>query len=450
MAVLTVLVTMAILTILVFELAFSTGVQSRLARTFNETAQAKYLAKSAQNLSLLRVYLYLNLLNMTKSVTLPISPKDLSQLYSVPLPPFPFDDQVLALFPVAVRIGLEKFAKESVVGQMQRAQFASDIRGLSGKIPVNFLDGEPERFSSTKFQKLFFQLITQIITEQKEKDKNFDEKYRERLPEDWVWGLVNYIDLDNIEQPTNQLEDTYFQQFVPPEFLRHRRFRFKEDLALPKYWDDELVRRFGNLFNLYAFYPYINVNDAPSAVLKVLFGNPQEEQMNALSERLTQGWFKDYQEVEAFRQVQNIRTEKEDPFKRIMTFYEQGAFQINARGIVGDTTQEYTTIVVLKPSEKIVKKTSQEIRDMIRQHQKKIEESGNVESEEITKQMQDPFNFFKDEKAEQEVGAHAGEDEVQQSAKPAGKKPQKDPQKGKNIFEESPEQIEIVYWGDSV
>ena len=104
-AVLIVLVSVAILTILVFELAFSTGVQSRLARTFNATAQAKYLAKSAQNLSLLRLYVYMNLIGLLRESQQSAGlqgisgPEDIADIYRLPLPPLfsPYWEQFLAL-----------------------------------------------------------------------------------------------------------------------------------------------------------------------------------------------------------------------------------------------------------------------------------------------------------------------------------------------------------------
>ena len=90
-AILIVLVSLAILTVLVFELAFSTGVQSRLARTFLTQAQAKYLSKTGLNISLLRLYFYMNILNLSQSTELPFTPEAISNLYQFPMPAFPFD-----------------------------------------------------------------------------------------------------------------------------------------------------------------------------------------------------------------------------------------------------------------------------------------------------------------------------------------------------------------------
>jgi hypothetical protein len=462
-AILTVLVSMAILTILAFELSFSTGVQSRLTRTFHEWGQAKYLAKSAQNLSLVRVYVYLNLLNMISEIDLPIGPESLAQVYSVPLPPFPFDESMLGFFPVAVRIGLEKFSRESKMGEIPRAQFSSDIRGLSGKIPLNFLDGEPERFSSRKFQKVYSEMITKIISETMEVDEAFYDKYQEHEPEEFTWGLIDYIDLDNVEQSVGLLEDLYFQQFIPPEFLRHRRYLFMEDIALAKTWDDALVQKFGKLFNLYAFYPYINVNKASSEVLKIIFSSPEKEQLEALEEKISTEAFKSYKDIQEFRELQDLRLEDDeggDPFKKLITYHEQTAFKINAQGIIGDTVQDTTTIIVLKPSEKTLKQVSRDVRRKINQYQKKIEKQGERNDPEFTAYMEDPFHFFSDPEDEQE---EAEEEEVEKEDKKdikkttSDKKDKNKPKKKKKqkekiikIFEEAPAQFKIAYWGDPV
>jgi len=453
-AILIVLVSLAILTVLVFELAFSTGVQSRLARTFLTQAQAKYLSKTGLNISLLRLYFYMNILNLSQSTELPFTPEAISNLYQFPMPAFPFDEDYMALFPVAVRIELQKFLDESVLGKMSLARFESDIRGMSGAIPINFLDGEPERYSSKKFQDIFKALLEKTIDKDISEDEYaWEQKHGDVLAEDLVWGLINYIDLDNLEQPYGTLEDSYFQQFDPPEFLRHRRFQFPSELTLPRYWDRDIAKKYVKLFNFYAFYPFLNANLMPSEMWKIIFHDPSEDQMDAISERLSESWFQNFSELEEFQSLQELSfTEEFKGMKKILKYYEQTAFRINTRGIIGDIVHEYTAMVIFKPSLAKIKSVEGKIHRLSIQSQQQMQESGDIENPEFQKWKDDPFGFFKTEEELEDEEEEAREEEERRSARRQGTQDRegrkKQKRKGKkSIFDEPPETMEIVYWG---
>jgi type II secretory pathway component PulK len=451
-AMLMVLVSVAVLTVLAFELSYSTGVQSRLARTFHAAGQAKYLAKSALNISLIRLFVYLNFQSLLEKVKGPLGPQELANIYEFPLPPFPFSGEYLALFPVAVRIGLEKFTRESAMGTLPGAQFSADIRGLSDKMPVNFLDGEPERFSSGKFQNLYKDLMTQLIENDRLNDEQaWEDKHGEVMPDDLVWGLINYIDTDNLEQPGSTLEEVYFQQLDPPEFLRHRRIRFPSELTLPRHWTRDLARRYTPFLNFYAFYPYLNMNKISSRIWKALLVDADETQLQAVQERIGERAFGDAKDLEEFMSVQDLKLKEE--FKlmsKIMKFGEQVAFEIRSTGIIGDIRKEFSTLVVLKPALSLVQQSEDAIKKLSLESQQKMLEANDFENPEFLEWRQDPFGFFpkeesaedREKRPEEKTPAPEEGDEGQPQA-PSDR----EPKAKKSIFEESPETLQIVYWG---
>lgn len=454
-AILLVLVSIAILTVVVFEITFTSGVHSRLARSYHATGQAKYLAKSALNIGLIRLFFFMNILNLSKQVKLPFDAKDLAQLFNVPLPAFPFSDEMLALFPIGVRIGLEKFAKESKISEMPLAQFAGDIRGLSHKIPINFLDGEPERFSSTKFQALFRDLLLKMMEKEAEDNEEWEDRYGEYTNEELIAELINYIDLDNLRQPTDELEDTYFLGLDPPEFLRHRRFQFDVELELPRLWSYFLARRFARYVNFFAFYPFMNINRLPSTILKHFFEEPEDDQMEAWSERLTEKWFESWEDIQEFMNVQQLSfSDLGKAFKKVLVFDERSTFKIRSTGIVGDIEKHYSTIVVFKPSSERIKQERKRIKRAIMDQQKKIQETGEVDAEEIKAFRTDPFHFFgeaeerKEEDEEEESKRRPREDEGERDKGSGGKKSEKKKAQGRkrSIFLEPEEEMHVVFW----
>ncbi len=455
-AILLVLVSISILTVIVFALTFSTGVHSRLSRSFHMTGQARYLSKSALNIALLRMYMYMNIMALSSKTKLPFSSQDLANLYLIPMPAFPFNKEFAQVFPVAVRIGLEKFEKESIMGKIKGSKFSANVRGLSGRIPINALDGEPERFSSQKIQKIYANYLTQIIEQVAEEDETWEDRTEGAFPKDLVNRLKDYIDLDTIEQPEGNLEDAFYQGLNPPEFLRHRRFKFLVDLALPKGWNQALATEFGSLFNLYGFYPMMHVNDMPSELWKVVLDRPTNDQLSALSERLGTKWFTSFKDLENFLKVQELSMTKLGQELKPLFFYkEQTAFEIESTGLIGDFKQQFKTIVILKPPRAKVQQEEKRIRKLVVDTQKKIDQLGmDPNDPQLVSWKDDPFNVFSDPKKNQ---SQSGQQQPAQGqttntgqGQTAGQPKQPKKKSGTQIFKESPGEMSIVHWGRSI
>ena len=297
MAILFVMTSIVILSLLLFDFSFE--VQMNKLRTLNsqDQLQARLNAEAGLNLALLRLKLYQegrNLLEKNKSIASSIRVTDLNKIWNVP---FIYPIPLMPKTKLEIKQTVEKFMKDSLlVGGI-----STEIQNVSHLINLNLLrmakpkikkndpnkkeqnneDQDQTELNSTQIilnlEKRLVELFRQKFDKRLEDDEEFERKYSNVEPELLIKEIKYYINDAHREfgPEVNEIRSDYMSEGIQ---AKHAPFESLSELYMLKNWDDELVDMIKNEVTVHGVIA-IDLNQITDQGLKLLIPEINDEQI---------------------------------------------------------------------------------------------------------------------------------------------------------------------------
>jgi len=315
-ALLLVLASLFLMSILAYEIIFSTGVEIRIGRNARNRIQATYLAQSSLKFSILRLHLYKeakNLADTNSQSQALFSAHVIDQIWSLPFPSLPLP-------------GMKNDWPGEVSGM---------IRSEGSKIPINLLDGAEHRRSdaqtSTKIQEQIKTLIEGLA-----QDEDFDKLYRGLLPEDLINPLIDWIDADSNKKGGGD-ENTDYEKFKFPYTPRNDRIPVLSELHMIKGWTDDLIQRIAGNFSILNTSYDINPNFISLDRIKAMHPDLSKEDLQVIQKRRFEKPFTSLQEMADFiKSSPDVRNGRDFSFGDLKLLVRETNFIVEGTGVVGD------------------------------------------------------------------------------------------------------------------
>lgn len=309
-----VLFSLMFMSIIAYEIIYSSSVDLRISANARNRIQAWYLAQSSARLALLRLHIYKTAKNID---ALAKQGNLLDKIWNFPLPTFPLPGQVYG-------------TDHNLPGEM-----SAIIRSEGSLIPINLLDGNIHRNSSEEIadqvKKNFRQLVQSYF-----EDETFSEKYRDLRAEDLLNSLVDWIDEDNKgSDGGEELRD--YESLDPPYEPRNNRIPVISELHMLKGWTDDLYNRIAPELSVIKTRLELNPNYLSLERIKSFHPKLTKEDLQVIEERRREEPFTSLDQLEKFIQSsQDIRNGLGFEFPEgIKSTINENVFRIEASGIVG-------------------------------------------------------------------------------------------------------------------
>ncbi|MBS1984754.1 MAG: general secretion pathway protein GspK [Bdellovibrionales bacterium] len=319
-ALIMVLMSLALLTVLSVELIAASRIDLRIARNARDRVQALYLAQSSARMAMLRFRLYKQVRDFKDGagagMAIPgLTPQVLDGIWSFPLPNLPLDAMTEAKWP---------------------GKITSVATSEGSKIPINLLDANPHRRSSKEVaetvQKQFVQLIEGML-----QDEEFDKLYRGLRVDDLINPVIDWIDADN-DAKSGGDELRYYDRQNPPYRPRNDRIPKLSELYMLENWNDDLVKRIAP--HLSALNTSLDINPNYVSVDRLKIWEPKltNEDLAYISVKRREQNFETLDDLAKWIQgdpdIKGGRTFKVPPELKPTT--RETVFYVEASGIVGD------------------------------------------------------------------------------------------------------------------
>ena len=319
-ALMLVMMSLALMTVLAVEVIFASRVDLRIGRNARDRLQAFYLAQSSARLSLLRLSLYKEaqgLLDGGGSIPVPKEMTD--RIWSMPLPPFPFDGM-----------------KTEWPGTIM-----ASIQSEGSKIPINLLDGDPNRVygSSTltglEVQKSVRDQLKKLIEGMLQQDE-FDKIYHGMKVEDLLDPLQDWV-AAGAQGANGRDKNGPYEGRDPPYLPRSDRIPSLSELPMIENWNDDLMRRIGPSLSTLNTATTINPNYMTLDRLRAIDPKLSEEDLQAIQRKRLLTPFGTLAELEGFINTDPaVKNGGNFHFDGFTAATHETTFVIEAIGIVGE------------------------------------------------------------------------------------------------------------------
>jgi general secretion pathway protein K len=315
-ALILVLVSLALLSVLSVELLVASRVDIRIGRNARDRMQAEALARSGARFGLLRLMLYREVKNkVSEQKNLPIAPTLVEGIWSAPLPPLPLPGMEKVIWP----------------GSM-----ITSISSEGSKIPINLLDGNESRGSNIETQQSVREQLKKLI-EGMLQDEDFDKTYRGLKPEELIDPIQDWVDSDS-DRLQGGDENGPYDRGDRPYRARNDRMSSLTELHMLENWNDDLVRRIAPHLSVLNTRLEINPNYVSGERLKSFAPALSLDDLRRIEVRRMEQPFDSLDSLAEF-----IRTDPEIRGGRDFAFpstfkgtLRETVFLVEGRGIVGD------------------------------------------------------------------------------------------------------------------
>ncbi len=313
-ALLMVLVTLFLVSIIGYEIIFAAGVESRISRNARNRLQATYMAQSAVRLSILRLYLYKEAKNISDKSKQNLVPEaQINQIWSLALPPLPLPGMKVSWPGTSTAI----------------------IRSEGSKIPINMLDANKHRRSNDEKAKSVKEQITNLIKGLSE-DEEFDKLYRGLLPEELVNPLKDWIDADANKEGGGD-ENNDYERFDPPYTPRNNRIPALSELHMIKGWTDDLIQRIAGNFSIFNSDTEVSPNFISLTRLKAVCPDLSLEDLATIQKKRFESPFGTLDELFTFiTSSPDIKTGARCQKGTLVDLSRESHFIVEGSGLVGD------------------------------------------------------------------------------------------------------------------
>jgi len=289
-ALLTVLVSILIMSLLTIEFQYSVAIERKLAYSDLNQLQAHYLGKSGARFGLLRLALFSR---ANKDKNLEAAKPFLASIWNLPLPPFPPAKSTLNKLTKSDKDAAEKVIEET---KISAGQFSHAISNESAKINLNFLIVPKEKrtsenltinFASSNPANSLFEHVARLlynsITEIIKKSDNPVDEFGNIRAEEVVFDIMDWVNPNGVSFGSSN-KDSFYEQQQPPYKAKRGRFFTLEELKLVRSVEENLYRKLKPQVTVYSYDGKINLNDASKDVLKALYPEFSEDDLTKIQE----------------------------------------------------------------------------------------------------------------------------------------------------------------------
>lgn len=337
MALIFVIFVLVLASYLVTEISYESNVEYIVNANAVHRVRAYYAAKSAVDISLLRIKLYTKIQRQFGSQIPPEQRQLLEYIWSFPLmwPP-PLDPEAFAV----ERERLNDTLKETFMS----ASYQVSITDEGTKIDINDLNSPSKALRDSSRR-----LIESLFQNRMENDEAFARRFRDFRFEDLVNHLQDWGDEDSTALSGGD-ESQYYSDIKDPEVKLppNRAFRTVDEVRLVATMTDELFQMLRPIITVYGM-KAINPNTASTDLLKAIDRSMTDEIVSAVKARISDpdlgGPFKNNQDFWGFLSGKgaNIST---DVQRATPLFFEKAVnFKIEALGTSANTTRFITAYV---------------------------------------------------------------------------------------------------------
>jgi len=331
---------MTLITYLVSEIAYDTTVEYTVNAGAVNQLKAHYAARSALDLSLLRIKIYQQVAQQFGSQASGSQRKLLDMIWN-----FPF------AWPPIIPENLSETDKGLIQDKVKLSQmqssFAANITDEGSKIDLNDLDSPSDTIKkSTK------ELLLGIFKNKMENDRDWSEKHSDLRYDEIVNSIIDWVDADTTAVSGGSESEKYSNikfndpsETLPP----NRAFRTIDELRLVPGITDEIFLLLKDRVTIYGM-KAINPNTARREVLAALDPGITKEVLDEVLKRRDDsnlgGPFSNSDDFWDFIVSKGGRVSESSRKSIPLVFNEMSSFSVKAVGNFGSTTKEITAIVL--------------------------------------------------------------------------------------------------------
>jgi type II secretory pathway component PulK len=351
------LITFLVLSILIGELAYETGVYNGVVWRQADQLRARLLARSALRLALLQIRAAEKAKEKAKSINLPESITD--QIWQTPLilpPPAPPGlgvEETKSLEEFTKNLGLDGSLAVSISGENGRLNL-NQLVWVKEKQTGELVGGQRPALTEEKRKELqqttkqsFAKMITELLETKRQSDDTFRDKYGSITGETLVGNILAWMDPNQLIDGDNREKKDYYSRFEPtPYSLKDAPLFSESELYMVKGFDDSLVDLFSENFTTQTT-GGLNVNDASPNLIQALIPEIGENEIDQIQKRRSDeklgGKFKDAKD---FWEFLNTFGNFEDAKKRldeqgIAILEKESSYRVIITAKSGSTTKTW-------------------------------------------------------------------------------------------------------------
>lgn len=301
------LVTFLVLSILIGELAYETGVYNGVVWRQVDQLRARLLARSALRLALLQVKTAQKAKEKAKSLNLPESIAD--QIWQTPLilpPPAPPGlgvEETKALEEFQSSLGLDGTLSVSISGENGKLNLNQLVwvkpvqKGEQIGGPQQPVTEEKQKELQNAVKQNYAKIIFEMLQAKIQTDDTFRDKYGSLTGETLVGNLLAWMDPNQTLDGDNREKTDYYSRFEPtPYALKDAPLFTESELYMIKGFDDGLANFFQENFTT-QITGGLNVNEASANLLQAVIPELGENEIDQILKRRSDeklgGKFKD-------------------------------------------------------------------------------------------------------------------------------------------------------------
>ncbi|MEI6080511.1 MAG: hypothetical protein WCQ53_07745, partial [bacterium] len=213
MALLLVLTSMVIITVMIVELSYNSRLASSMTANYKDEVSATYLAKSAVNVALLRLAI-VSKMKSFKMGSFSIPPDVLSMILSMPFI-FPPPPEMLALaggagggeLGLGLKDMLDKIKKDTNISSVGR--FENSIVGMDSKININMVAASEASVNTFKEQ------MKNLYAAKVLSDESFGHRYSMEDFEILLNNIIDWVDPGDVSRNGGD-KNSYYERRDPP------------------------------------------------------------------------------------------------------------------------------------------------------------------------------------------------------------------------------------------
>lgn len=287
----TVLVSLMIITIMLFEFQYAAMVERKLAYNDLNQTQAYYLAKAGARVGMLRVALYARLKTNSQIKSMLPDPNALNafldQIWSLPLPSFPPSAATLGKLAKSDRDAAEKVLSETKIAD---GNYTVTIKSESAKInlnslivPQNMLNQRPN-FSArcTAPYLCTGQMLHNVLAKMLKDSDDPYEEYPDLRPEELVADIMDWVSPGDVRLMGGN-KDGFYQALTPPYRSKKNRFFTVEELRLVRGMNEKIFQKLQPLVTVYSYDGKININSANDTLLRAIYPDFTDDDLKRLN-----------------------------------------------------------------------------------------------------------------------------------------------------------------------
>lgn len=336
MALLLVMTTVALLSVIMLELNYTTRVTNAMSSNYKDEVAAEYLAKSSLNVAMLRIAIA-NKVKTFEMGGVKIPSSVTSIIISLPFV-FPPPAELLAFgatgdenLDLGMRSMLEQIKKDTNISKV--GYFDQNISSTDSLININAIPLNEERTETFKEQ-MKSHYIAKI-----QEDESFGYRHPIQDFERTINNIIDWIDAD-VNSRNGGDENIYYEKRNPPYRVRNTPMHSISELYMIEGMNDELFDFISPMVTIFSG-GGINVNKADKDMWKTIEPKLTDEEITLLMEKIQlTGDFASEQDLKTWiGQNTKIATADFNPLKIPLSFSEDN-YKIEAVGHSGKVSKK--------------------------------------------------------------------------------------------------------------